>query len=111
MSKYQNTTLHFFLSMSIDYIFCVLSVLQKKIAYGEAGHFFLHTSSKSMKSVRREVLYNIHMYFLESGKANKMCVNESYRNVRMVKRLSDMFRTENGLKHGDALSPLLFNFV
>jgi len=40
-----------------------------------------------------------------------MCLRESYRSFRVGKHLSDMFRTENGLKQGDALSPLLFNFV
>jgi len=40
-----------------------------------------------------------------------MCLNESYRKVRVGKHLPDMFRTENGLKQGDALSPLLFYFA
>jgi len=40
-----------------------------------------------------------------------MCLNESYRRVRVGKLFSDMFRTENGLKQGDALSPLLFYFA
>jgi retron-type reverse transcriptase len=35
-------------------------------------------------------------------------MNETYSTVR--KRLSDMFPIKNGLKQGDALSPLLFNF-
>ena len=31
--------------------------------------------------------------------------------VTVGKNLSDMFPTRNGLKEGDALSPLLFNFA
>ena len=41
----------------------------------------------------------------------KMCLNEMYSRVRAGKQLSDMFHIGNGLKHGDALSPLLFNFA
>jgi hypothetical protein len=31
--------------------------------------------------------------------------------VQVRKLLSDMFPSKNGLKHGDALSPMLFNFA
>ena len=41
----------------------------------------------------------------------KMCLTETYSRVRVGKNLSDMFPTKNGLKQGDALSPLLFNFA
>jgi hypothetical protein len=40
-----------------------------------------------------------------------MCLNETYSKVRVSKHLSDKFLTQNGLKQGDALSPLLSNFV
>jgi hypothetical protein len=40
-----------------------------------------------------------------------MCLNETYSKVRTGKHLSDKFPIQNGLKQGDALSPLLFNFV
>jgi hypothetical protein len=38
-----------------------------------------------------------------------MCLNETYSTVRVGKNLSDKFTTENVLKQGDALTPLLFN--
>jgi hypothetical protein len=41
----------------------------------------------------------------------KMCLNETYSKVRIGKHLSDSFPIQNGLKQGDALSPLLFNFA
>jgi hypothetical protein len=34
-----------------------------------------------------------------------------YGKVRVGKYLSDNFSIQNGLKQGDALSPLLFNFT
>jgi hypothetical protein len=40
-----------------------------------------------------------------------MCLNETYSKVRIDKNLSDTFPIQNGLKQGDALSPLLFNFA
>jgi hypothetical protein len=39
-----------------------------------------------------------------------MCLNEKYSKVRIGTHLSDHFPTQNGLKQGGALSPLLFNF-
>jgi hypothetical protein len=41
----------------------------------------------------------------------KMCLNETYSKVHIGKHLSDSFPIQNGLKQGDALSPLLFNFA
>jgi hypothetical protein len=40
-----------------------------------------------------------------------MCLNETYSKVRIGKLLCDKFPIQNGLKQGDALSPLLFNFA
>jgi hypothetical protein len=40
-----------------------------------------------------------------------MCLNETYSKVRIGKHLSDSFAIQNGLKRGDALSPLLVNFA
>jgi hypothetical protein len=41
----------------------------------------------------------------------KMCLNETYSKVRIGNHLSDSFPIQNGLKQGDALSPLIFNFA
>jgi hypothetical protein len=40
----------------------------------------------------------------------KICLNETYSKVCIGKHLSDSFPIQNGLKQGDALSALLFNF-
>jgi hypothetical protein len=56
-------------------------------------------------------LYNI---LIQSGvpmkliRLIKVCLNETYSKVRIGKHLSDNFPIQNGLKQGDALSPLLF---
>jgi hypothetical protein len=61
-----------------------------------------------------EALYNI---LIEFGIPRKLvgliktCLNETYSGVRIGKNLSDKFTIESGLKQGDALSTLLFNFA
>jgi hypothetical protein len=40
-----------------------------------------------------------------------MCLSETYSKVRVGKFLSGTLPIQNGLKQGDALSPLLFNFT
>jgi hypothetical protein len=40
-----------------------------------------------------------------------MCLNKTYSNARIGKHLYDNFLIQNGLKQGDAFSPLLLNFV
>jgi hypothetical protein len=40
-----------------------------------------------------------------------MCLNETVNRVQVGRHLSDVFPIRNGLKQGDALSPLLFNFA
>jgi hypothetical protein len=39
----------------------------------------------------------------------KICLKETYSKVRIGTNLSNNFPLQNGLKQGDALSPLLFN--
>ena len=65
-------------------------------------------------SVRREILYNILIEFgipMKLVRLIKMCLTETYSRVWVGKNLSDVFPFRNGLKEGDGLSPLLFNFA
>jgi retron-type reverse transcriptase len=41
----------------------------------------------------------------------KMCLYETYIKVRIGKHMFERFPIQNGLKRGDAPSPLLFNFA
>jgi hypothetical protein len=88
-----------------------VTYLRKKWEYNEAVHQLF---KKAYDSVRREVLYNILSEFVMPMKLVrliKMCLTETYSRVWVAKLLSDMFPITNGLKQGDALLPLLFNFV
>jgi hypothetical protein len=69
---------------------------------------------KAYDSVKREVHYNILLEFgipKKLVRLLKMCLNATYSKVRVGKLLSEKFLVQNGLKQGDALSPLLFNFA
>jgi hypothetical protein len=62
----------------------------------------------------REVLYNILREFgvpIKLVTLNKMCLNGMYSIVSIGKHLFHNFPIQNGLKQGDASSPLLFNFA
>ena len=79
-----------------------------------AVHQLFIDFKKAYVSDTREVLCNI---LIESGVPKKlvslvkMCLTETYNRVRVGKYLSDIFPIRNGLKQGDALSSLLFNFA
>jgi hypothetical protein len=62
----------------------------------------------------REVLYNILIEFgilMKLVRLIKMCLNETYSKIYVGKNLSGTFSIQNGLKQGDALSPLFFSFT
>jgi sorting nexin-29 len=97
-----------------DQIFCICQILEKKWEYNETVHQLFIDFKKAYDSVRREVLYHILIEFgvpMKLVRLIKMCLNETYSKVLIGKHLSDSFPVQNGLKQGDALSPLLFNFA
>ena len=60
------------------------------------------------------MLYNILVEYgipMKLVRLIKVCLTETYSRVLVGQNLSDMFPIRNGLKQGDALSPLLFNFA
>jgi hypothetical protein len=57
-------------------------------------------------------LYTIIRTFLKVAQLKRPCLKlPHFCSVRKFKHLSDSFPIQNGLKQGDALSPLLFNFA
>jgi hypothetical protein len=89
-------------------------MLEKKWECNETVHQLLIDFKSACDLVRREVLYSILIEFgipMNPVRLIKMCINETYRKVHIGKHLSDTFPMQYGLKQGDALSPLLFNFA
>ncbi|KAJ4430268.1 hypothetical protein ANN_22480 [Periplaneta americana] len=80
----------------------------------ETIHQLFIDFKKTYDSVKREVLYDILIEFgipKKLVRLIKMCLSETYSRVRIGQFLSDVFPIHCGLKQGDALSPLLFNFA
>jgi hypothetical protein len=97
----------------MDQIFYIRQILEKKWEYNGTLYQLFIDFKKAYDSIKREVLYNILLKFgipKKLVRLIKMCLNETYSRVRIGKLLSDEFPIQNGLKQGDALSPLLFNF-
>jgi len=98
----------------IDHIFCICQMLEKKWEYNEEVHQLCIDFKKAYDSVRREVLYKILLEFgipRKLVRLIKMSLTETYSRVWVGKNVSDRFPIRNGLKQGDALLPLLFNFA
>ncbi|KAJ4440431.1 hypothetical protein ANN_08572 [Periplaneta americana] len=86
----------------------------EKWEYKGTVHQLFIDFKKAYDSVKTEVLYNILIEFgipKKLVRLIKMCLSETYSRVRIGQFLSDAFPIHCGLKQGDALSPLLFNFA
>jgi hypothetical protein len=84
------------------------------LEYNGTVHQLFLDFKKAYDSVRREVVYNITIEFGIPRKLDgliKMCLNDTYSTMCRGKILSGKFPIQNGLKQGDAVSPLLFNFA
>jgi hypothetical protein len=101
--------------LTTDQILCIPQIMGgKKWDYNERVHQLFIDFKKVCNSVSMEVLYNILIEFgvpMKLVRLIKMCLKETYSKVRIGKYFSDDFPIPNGLKQGDALSPLLFNFT
>jgi hypothetical protein len=48
---------------------------------------------------------------MEVVRLNKICLNETFGKIQIGLLVSHKFPFQNGLKEGNALSPLLFNYA
>ena len=95
-----------------DHIFCIRQILLKKWECDKPVHQIHRGFIKAYDSVTREALYVVRIEFCvpkKQVKPIKMCLNQIYSRVQKGRHLSGMYPFKNGLKHGDASSPLVFN--
>jgi hypothetical protein len=87
---------------------------REKGEYNEALQELFVDFKQACDSIMGKLLCN---YLVECGIPVKlvslieMCLSETYRRMWVGRLLSDMFPVMNGLKQGDPLLPLLFNFA
>jgi hypothetical protein len=95
-------------------IFYIRQILEKKWEYNGTVRQLCIDFKKAYGSVRTEALHNILIEFGLPRKQVwmiKVCLIETYSTVRIGKNLSDKFTVQDGMKQGDALTPLLLNFA
>jgi len=86
---------------SVDHIFCIRQILEKKWEYNEPVHQLFIDFKKAYVSVRREVLHKILIEFgipRKLVRLIKMSLTEIYSRVRVGKNVSERFPIRNGLK-------------
>jgi len=84
------------------------------LEYNEEVHQLFIDFKKAYDSVGREVLYKILIEFgipRKLVRLIKMSLTETYSRVRVGKNVSDRFPIRNGLKQGDALSPMFLTLL
>ncbi|KAJ4434450.1 hypothetical protein ANN_23012 [Periplaneta americana] len=92
----------------------IRTIMEKKWEYKGTVHQLFIDLKKAYDSVKRHVLYDILIEFgipKKLVRLIKMCLSETYSRVRIGQFLSDAFPIHCGLKQGDPLSLLLFNFA
>jgi len=93
---------------TVDHRFSIWQILEKKWEYYKDVCQLFIDFKKAYDSIKGKSLYDILIKF---GVPRKTCLDGTQSKVRIWNYLSSSFPIENGLKQGDALSPLLFNFT
>jgi len=100
---------------TLDQIFGLRQILETKWEYNGRVHQLFIDFKKAYDSINKEKLYCILIRFGIPKKKMvplvKMYLNDPISRVRIGNNMSDSFKIRNGLKQGDVLTPLLFNFA
>lgn len=99
---------------TIDQLFTLRQLLEKGWEYNRPIHNLFIDFRQAYDCVERSQVWNAMAEFSIPKKLirmTKVCMEGGTSKVRVNNKLSNSFEINNGLKQGDALSPLLFNLV
>ncbi|XP_060518453.1 uncharacterized protein LOC132697176 [Cylas formicarius] len=97
---------------TIDQVFTIKQIMEKCWEFNKELHQLFVDFKQAYDNVCRVKLWEV---MEELGFPKKLirltqiCINGAKNKVRIGQELSDIFEVNNGLKQGDAISPLLFN--
>ena len=97
-----------------DILLSMLTTYAEKTFAGHQGGIRRNSSTNDHILCIRQILEengNTKKQSISSLETLTVCLTERYSRVRVGKNLSDTIPTRTGLKKGDALSLLLFNFA
>ena len=97
-----------------DQMFAVRQLIEKNWEYNKPFHQLFVDFIKAYDSIIKTKMYQILITMGIPKKLVKMiqvCIHDNKGRVRVTNELSNPFEIREGLKQGDALSPLLFNLV
>jgi hypothetical protein len=99
---------------TIDQIFSLRTILEKNYEFSIDLHILFIDFKQAYNSIYRNKLYEILYEFQIPGKLIRlvsMSLTNTKGKVAVQGEITDKFNIERGLKQGDALSTIFFNFI
>lgn len=97
-----------------DQIFILQQLVSKNWEFGKDLHLLFVDFEKAYATVRRKYLWPVLTEFGIPQKLIQLikeCMNNSKCKIKVGTVISDSFEVQSGVRQGDGLSPILFNFV
>lgn len=97
-----------------DQIFILQQIVSKYWEFGKDLHLLFVDFEKAYDTVRRNYLWSVLIEFGIPQKLIRLikeCMENSKCKIKIGTFISDSFEVQSGVRQGDGLSPILFNFV
>jgi len=99
---------------TIDHILVIRQIIEKYYVYARDLHMIFVDYKQAYDSIIRKELWRTLAYLGISKKLIiliQMCNTDTYSRIKLKNISSHTFKIENGLRQGDAMSPVLFNLA